>query len=308
MLYFENQSRDPFFNQALEEYVFEQIKDEVLLLWRNEPTLVCGRYQNIFAEVDIQEAQRQGVRLVRRMTGGGTVFHDPGNINYAIIRNHPNQIITYDAFLEPMIHVLQSMGVPAEPIPGNGLGIGGKKISGSAQRCSGHRTLHHGTLLYDTDLNRLARLANGHRRYFSSRGTPSVPWLVTNIQKYLAGDQPVETFQEQLLTALKQHFSVTEAVLMPQEQRIIQQLAKEKYENWEWTFGRNPGYGFSRNLQIQGQDILAEYEAKNGRIARWQSPDPDRLAQRLEGSRLHPADLLKALDGTGYEELVTWMI
>ena len=172
MLYFENSSTDPFFNQAFEDFIFNTYPDDdIFLLWRNRPAVVCGCYQNLFAEVDVPEAQARGVALVRRISGGGTVYHDLGKINYSFIRDNDDLALRYDVFLTPVVEALNRIGAPVSINRKSDIAIDGLKVSGSAQKATSRRVLHHGTLLYDCDLEALSALSNGQRAYFETKGT-----------------------------------------------------------------------------------------------------------------------------------------
>ena len=158
-----NKSTDPYFNQAFEEYVFNNIKDDkVLIVWRNKPAIIVGCYQNICKEVSAYALKKAGIPIVRRMSGGGTVYHDLGNINYTLIHDKEG-FIDYDDFLTPVIDALNRLGVKAHKDRTCDISIGGKKISGSAQKVSSGRVLHHGTLLFDSDLTVLDEITTKNK-------------------------------------------------------------------------------------------------------------------------------------------------
>ena len=161
MIQIETTSHDPFFNQAFEDYVFRTFReDEVLLLWRNRPAVVVGCYQNICREVHVRALLEQNVPVVRRMSGGGTVYHDLGNLNYTLITGQSGAL-DYDRCLAPVLRALNALGVPAQKSRTCDMTVDGKKISGSAQKIANGRVLHHGTLLFDADLTRLDEMYPG---------------------------------------------------------------------------------------------------------------------------------------------------
>lgn len=309
MLYIENLAMDACFNQALEEYAFDRIRqDDVLLLWRNDPAVVCGRNQNLFAEVDVLEARRRGVTLVRRITGGGTVYQDPGNLNYAFITSKDSSQVDYARFLNPVRQILHGLGIPAEIILSSGLAVDGRKISGSAQRIVKNRVLHHGTLLYDCDLTALRTLANGQRPYFSSSGTPSTPWPVTNIRDLLPEAPAVEVFQHDLLLGFAALWPMRTMHLDSQQLWDIEILA-EKYRSWEWTMGANPPFKFARQISVAGTSYSVTYQSINGRILEFtMDPPVPGVSQVLSGVPLEPDALRAALTQcsgfTGLAELI----
>ena len=195
-----NSSHDPFYNQAFEEYVFEHFREgEIFLLWQNDPAVIVGSYQNICREVHVERLRQLGIPVIRRITGGGTVYHDLGNLNYTYISDG-GAAIDYDQCLGPILAALNDIGVPARKNRTCDIAIGGGKISGSAQRMTKGRLLHHGTLLFSSDLGVLDRITT-HRKNdcFQSKGTQSAICPVTNIREHLARPMTIEEFRERLL-------------------------------------------------------------------------------------------------------------
>ncbi|PKK40170.1 Lipoate-protein ligase A [Clostridiaceae bacterium JG1575] len=282
-----NESHDPFYNQALEEVLFEEGTQDTAFVWRNEPSVICGRNQNVFCEVCLPKAQERGVHLVRRMSGGGTVYHDLGNINYSILQKSESIEVDYPRFLRPMCQVLASFGLHATILMGNGLALGPHKISGNAQRMAKGRVMHHGTLLFSTDLSALHELADGQRMHYASKATPSAPHPVTNIKDHLSEDLSVEEFFERLLAAMDRVFSFEREAVRPEEERRAQELLARKYRTFEWTFGKSPAFSFRREVLFQGRQFLIAYEAKKGRIVSMAPlKDYPGLADALLGQRL----------------------
>ena len=294
MLYFENSSTDPFFNQAFEDFIFNTYPDDdIFLLWRNRPAVVCGCYQNLFAEVDVPEAQARGVALVRRISGGGTVYHDLGNINYSFIRDNDDLALRYDVFLTPVVEALNRIGAPVSINRKSDIAIDGLKVSGSAQKATSRRVLHHGTLLYDCDLEALSALSNGQRAYFETKGTASVPWPVTNIRAHMADPgRSTEEFAEALLASLGQTFELTRRSLSEAETEEVKTLAETKYKSWEWNFGRTPAFTYRRSFTRDGVETTVEYTAKKGIIQEAAfTPRLPGLEEALKGRRLHAEEL-----------------
>lgn len=267
MKYYLSPYQDAAYNQALEEHLYLAYPgQDFLLLWRNRPAVVCGKFQNIYQEVNILEAKDRGVDLVRRISGGGTVYQDLGNINYSLIGHKDGLGPNYQPILDKICASLALLGAQVQIIDGIALGLaggeGGLKISGSAQASSQDRLLHHGTLLYDADLSALHRLANGHNENFSTRGTRSVPWPVTNLRDHLAKDLgDSSAFLQAWLAALQEVFEVSEAfVLSETDRQAIDQVYQEKYTQWAWTFAQGPAFSFSRDLS----DEVIELEPGQG--------------------------------------------
>ena len=311
LLFIENTSMDPCFNQALEEYDFDNMEEDVLLIWRNKPAVVCGKFQNIFAEVDVVSAREKSITLVRRITGGGTVYHDPGNINYSFIRHTDSNEVDYEPYLAPVMKALKSMGADSEIITGNGIAVNGKKISGSAQRIAKGKVLHHGTLLFDCDLGVLRSVANGARSFYTSKGTESTPWPVTNLKESVTDRSLTpEGFHRELLAELEKEFELRMVRLSESALAEIEELAESKYRSWEWTFGKNPSFTFARDFRYSGEDLRMEYSSARGIITEFLiQPDQSGLSEALTGRRLHLPEIEKALaQYPGFEDLIQYIL
>jgi lipoate-protein ligase A len=299
MNYYVNQSRDPYYNQAFEEYLFEHAPEEdILLLWRNGPAVVCGCYQNPFAEVSVPAALKAGVAIVRRPTGGGAVYHDPGNVNYTRIAPQLDSGADYGRFIRPVVGALNRLGIPAAFTRTCDISVDGLKVSGSAQKIAGGRVLHHGTLLYDTDLTALRALANGRLAHYESRGIASVPWPVANMKRYASLD--ADSFEQALLAELLGPDGV-KCELTPEQLAEVRALADEKYRNWNWTFGKTPAFSYRRDFTWQGREMSVQYEARKGAVVSAKLPEGyERMEQALVGLELRP-ELLQAVCGSMWE-------
>lgn len=292
--FFQNDSTDPYFNQAFEEYIFENYKEgTILLLWRNTPAVVCGNYQNVFAEINVPEIMAKGVAVIRRPTGGGTVYHDLGNLNYTLIRTCEASKVEYRPFIEPIVEALNRIGVKASMNRQCDIAINGKKISGSAQKIVHDRVLHHGTLLFDTDLDQLRLLANGHNGDYDSKGTKSVPWPVTNIREY-GVELSMEEFTRSLYVELSRIFQIAPMTLPDKAVTEIKEMATAKYKSWEWTYGHSPKFTFQREFDFQDGRMSVSYKAVKGIIQEITlDPPDDRIRASLTGQRLNVEELQK---------------
>lgn len=248
-----NSSHDPFYNQAFEEYVFEHFRQgEIFLLWQNDPAVIVGSYQNICREVHVERLRQLGIPVIRRITGGGTVYHDLGNLNYTYISDG-GAAIDYDQCLGPILAALNDIGVPARKNRTCDIAIGGGKISGSAQRMTKGRLLHHGTLLFSSDLGVLDRITT-HRKNdcFQSKGTQSAICPVTNIREHLARPMTIEEFRERLLDRMVPPGS-PRLTLTPEQEAEVFRLRDEKYRSWEWTWGKTPAFAYEKPACSQGR-------------------------------------------------------
>lgn len=259
---------DPFYNLALEEYLFRKIEDkDVFLLWRNRPSVVVGCYQNISQEVNLLQLKQRGVPVIRRMSGGGTVYHDLGNINYSLMRDR-EKCLDYGRFLSVILSALQALGIHAEQDKISDLCIGKKKISGSAQKVSGNRVLHHGTLLYDSDLMLLSEICTAHKtKDITSKASVSAISEVTNIKKEWEKTREKPPSTEEFMELLFQQLLGKEGerlVLTEEELKEVEALAEEKYRSWDWTFGKSPAFNFHRESKYKDYPLTIDYRVQKG--------------------------------------------
>lgn len=260
MKYIINASTDPYYNQAFEQSVFDKCEsDSILLVWRNSPTVVCGRNQNIFAEVDLLKARKNGVALVRRDTGGGTVYHDLGNVNYTLICDTNSIAVNYEPFIQKVVSALQSIGITAHANKTCDIAINGMKISGSAQRQTKTRVLHHGTLLFDTCLDTLNDFSLDRSSCFESKAIASNRCTVTNIKEHTNSFRDVESFMQAFIEAMgcSEHTLPDNDLL-----QTAQELCESKYKSWDWTYGKNPKFTKQKNKG----DLSLQFGAKRGII------------------------------------------
>lgn len=252
MQYIESNSKDVFLNLAMEEYVFKNFKDDsYLLLYKNDNAIVLGKYQNIYQEINVPEAEASGIKIARRISGGGTVFHDSGNLNYSFIAdNEKNDLHCYDDFLSPIIKALQSMGVDARKRNVCDIAIGDLKISGNAQSIHENRILHHGTLLFDSDMEKLHRLLEVTDAIIESKAVPSVPSPVTNIREHLRdSSMTLDDFKSTLLSNIFPS-GISRRKLTEDDMGQIEKLRDEKYNTWEWNWGKSPRFTLRRGDTI----------------------------------------------------------
>lgn len=231
-----NNCTDAAFNLALEEILTREFPEEFLMLWRNSSAVIVGKNQNTFAEVNAEFASQNCVQVIRRMTGGGAVYHDLGNVNYSLLitERHPGAD-SFARFARPVVETLQKMGLPALFSGRNDIEVEGKKVSGSAQCCVKDRTLFHGTLLFDANMEMLSKVLNPSKMKMESKGVRSVRARVGNL-KALLPEMSVEQFIEELKGHL-QHFAGVPEEVPAEWIAKAELLACEKYRTWEWNWG-----------------------------------------------------------------------
>ncbi len=248
-----NDSIDPYFNLATEQYLLDsEDKGDVFMLWRNSPSVIIGKNQNAYGEINLGFVEENKIKVVRRLTGGGAVFHDLGNVNYTFITSSSNDGINFKRFCEPIIKALETLGLKAELSGRNDLMSDGRKISGNAQCVYNGKTMHHGTLLFSSDMSRLAGALNVDPEKIKSKGIKSVRSRVANIKELVA-----EEYKDMDALAFKryleEYFSegADTVRFSEQDKRMIQKLSDEKYSSWEWNFGRSKEYQTSKRKYFE---------------------------------------------------------
>lgn len=262
---------DPRMNLALEEYVLRQFRedDEYLLFYVNAPAVILGRNQVAAEEIDSHAAARHGVHVVRRMSGGGAVYHDRGNLNFSFIAPYARERFNrYDVVTRPILDVLRDLGVPAEVGGRNDIVAEGRKISGNAQFVADGRMFSHGTLLVDTGLDDLARVLQPRPGKVESKGAKSVRGRVTNLREYLPNSLSLDVLRQQILTrVLGDGVAESTRVLTPAEWRDVRELAARKYGAWNWNYGETPAFTLRRTHRFPGGEVDARIAVERGRIA-----------------------------------------
>ncbi len=227
-------TRDPYLNLAIEEYLFLNSKEDIFMLWQNEPTVVIGKNQNAFAEIDMGYIEKNNIHIARRITGGGAVYHDLGNLNYSFIsKSESDGGLDFEYFTRPIIDALVTLGVDASLSGRNDLLAEGKKFSGSAQYSFGGRTLHHGTLLFDSDLEVLSSALKVDPAKISSKGIKSVRSRVTNIKKLLSRECSVGELCQVIADYIVSRYNA-EICPVPVAEQI--EILRARNASREWLF------------------------------------------------------------------------
>ncbi len=268
MIYIENTSTNPYFNFALEYYLIKekQLPDErIFIFWRTKPTLMIGRYQNTIEEINEKFVRDHKIHVVRRITGGGTIYTDLGGWQFSFITKGRASQIDFTKYISPIIDGLKKMGVKAEFNSRNDLVIKGKKISGNAQCMANQYTLHHGSLLYDTDLEQMMKCIRVDEHKIISKGIKSVRDRVTNISDHLPKAANELEFKEQMVASIMDG-SDKEYLLTSSDIERINAISKEKFENWEWNYGRSPKFNISKSGRFDGGKMEFKLDVNKGMI------------------------------------------
>ena len=267
LIYLETGSTDPAYNLAFEEFVLNNKKDtDYLMLWQNDNTIVVGQNQNTAAEINREFVESNNVHVVRRMTGGGAVYHDMGNLNYSFITDLEDAAdMSYQQFTVPVVSALEKLGLNAEASGRNDILVNGCKISGTAQRLAGNRMLFHGTLLFDSDMSKISGALNADPIKFQSKSTKSVRSRVGNIRSFLDRDMELGDFWEFLKETLGGGNAETGS-LSGEELTKVSEIKKTKYDTWEWTYGRSPKFTLTNKKKWDGGILEVGLTAADGVI------------------------------------------
>jgi lipoate-protein ligase A len=316
---------DPYFNLASEEYLLKYFKEDVFLLYRNLPSIVVGKHQNTLSEINLPYVQEEEILVARRISGGGTVFHDEGNLNFAFFTTGvEGELVDYKRATQPIIEALGEMGLKVRLGKRNELLIKDMKISGTASHVYKQRVLHHGTLLFSSEMKNLNAALNTVKDKFTDRAVKSVRSRVANVRDYLADPMDMEQFQERILNhVLKLNEQNRLYRFTETDIKEISSLRDSKFSTWEWNFGYSPKYqynksisfgkgyvdvhmnvekGVIRELKLQGnftsrEEILSLEKMLTGTIH-----DPETMRVKLSGIKV--SDYIEGLEN---EELLSGM-
>ena len=270
MIYIVSKSHKPQYNIAMEEYCFKKLlrHDKVFMLWINEPAIIVGKHQNTIEEVNSQYVRENNIHVVRRISGGGAVYHDLNNLNYTIISNEEKgSEFDFKTFSEPVLKTLEELGVEANFTGRNDLVIGGKKICGNAQAYIKGRIMHHGCILFDTDLTVLSKALEIPRDLIESKSVKSVRSVVTNILPHLPRKIGVEEFSSAILSHMKNKFpEMEEYVFSEAELAEIERNSREKFSSWDWNYGHSPLFNITRKTRFNAGKIQVFASVKNSVI------------------------------------------
>jgi lipoate-protein ligase A len=299
MLFLQSPHQDPFYHLAAEEFLLKHSGEDVFMLWRSDPVVVVGKHQNALAEINYRFTRIHNIQVARRLTGGGTVYHDPGNINFTFIRKgEPGKLIDFESFIAPIAEFLGTLGIEAIRGPKNEILFRGKKISGNAEHVYRNKVLHHGTLLFEADLDTLRESIQPGQGRFVDRAVQSNRSSIINLAGFLVPPIDVGGFCNRMMQYMVSQFGggslYTPGIA---EQTAIHKLVHEKYATWEWIFGWSPDYTYHREVMLRNLSLQVELSVHRGIIVQC----------RLQSSNL-PKSLLLTMEtelyGRRHEESV----
>jgi lipoate-protein ligase A len=304
-----NEIHDPSLNLALEEYILRSLPDEddYLLFYINEPSIIIGKNQNTVEEINVEYVEQNNLHVVRRLSGGGAVYHDLGNLNFSFIMKDDGQSFhNFKKFTEPVVDALRKLGVNAELTGRNDLQVGERKISGNAQFFTKGKMFSHGTLLFDSDIDNVASALKPNAEKYVSKSTKSIRSRVANISEFLSEPMTINEFKQRLLTSLFEgNESVSTYELSEQDWANVRTLAEERYRNWDWNYGRSPAFNVRQTKRIEGAGTFdVRLQVEGGIIAEatifgdfFGRGDSEELAAKFVGSRYEAGALSQLLDG-----------
>lgn len=305
MYYIESPSTDPHFNLALEQYVFDSLSRShtYFMLWQNDNAIIVGKHQNTVAEINEGYVREHGIGVVRRLSGGGAVYHDMGNINFTFIVDKESGLFDFSKFCMPLVRALKSVGAEAEVNGRNDMTIDGRKFSGNSQYSKEGRTMHHGTIMYDSDLKTVTEALNVSRDKIESKGCKSVKSRVTNVRPYVKNDMETEQFFKILRDYMFSENQMVPYELTQEDFEAVELLKKERYGTWHWNYGFSPKYAVEKKRRIEGcGSIEVHMNVEKGSISDiaffgdyFSNSDSSSLSDLLRGCRLCRPELSERL-------------
>ena len=270
MLFIDNKGiTDPRINLAIEEYALKNlpIEDTYLLFYINEPSIIIGKNQNSIEEINTKYVEENGIHVVRRLSGGGAVYHDLGNLNFSFITKDDGESFhNFRKFTAPVIEALKSLGINAELSGRNDILVDGRKISGNAQFSTKGRMFSHGTLLFNSEIEHVVSALNVKKDKIESKGIKSIRSRVANIKEFMKEDMTIEDFRTLLLQAIFKGEEIPQYTLTESDWANIQELSKERYQNWDWNYGKSPSFNIQHSHRFPVGQIDIRLEVKKGQI------------------------------------------
>lgn len=312
MKFIDNQGiTDPTINLAMEEYALRHlpIEHDYLLFYINEPSIIIGKNQNTHEEINAEYVERNGIHVVRRLSGGGAVYHDLGNLNYSFITKDDGESFhNYRKFTGPVVEALRKLGVEAELSGRNDIQVGERKISGNAQFATKGRMFTHGTLLFASEMDNVVNALNVDPDKIKSKGIKSIRSRVANISEFLREPMTIEQFRSALLASI---FNISADAAVPRAQLTeadwsgIRRLSEERYRSWDWNYGKSPKANIRHRKRFEGAGTIdLRLDIEHGRIASLRifgdffgTSDIAELEQKLTGIKYERIEVEAALGG-----------
>lgn len=308
MLFIDNQGiTDPRINLAIEEYALKylDINQTYLLFYINEPSIIIGKNQNTIEEINTDYVEKNGIHVVRRLSGGGAVYHDLGNLNFSFItKDDGDSFLNFQKFTEPVIRALHKLGVPAELKGRNDIVVGERKISGNAQFATGGRMFSHGTLMFDSEIDNVVSALKVRKDKIESKGIKSIRSRVANISEFMEEKMTIEEFREVLLRSIFEGIDpIPEYKLTEEDWEKIHEISRSRYQKWEWNYGKSPKFNLQFSHRFPVGQIEFRLDVHKGIITDCKIfgdffgiGDVEEIENRLKGIRYERNEIAKALE------------
>ncbi|EPU9666910.1 lipoate protein ligase LplA2 [Listeria monocytogenes] len=305
MIYLDNEDvLDQAYNFAMEEYALRSLDENetYFMFYRMKPTIIVGKNQNTLEEINHAFVKEHHIDVLRRLSGGGAVYNDEGNISFSMItKDDGNSFQNFAKFTEPVIRALRKLGVNAELSGRNDIEVNGKKISGNAQFATKGRLYSHGTLLFDIDLSMLEKALQVDPEKYLSKGVKSVRSRVTTIREHLAEDIDILTFKQILLESIFETKDIPRYTFTEADKQGIEKLRTERYRNWDWTYGKSPKATIKRKKRFPAGTIEFQVSLEKGQVKEatiygdfFGTEDVAELAGKIIGCRFEREEVEKA--------------
>lgn len=314
MIFIKHDNTNPYINHAIEDYALNKFDDDCFILWRNERCILIGKNQNTLSEINIDYVKENNIPVVRRMTGGGAIFNDLGNLNFTFISKiDENRFADFKKFTDPIIRGLKKLSINAALSGRNDLTVDGKKFSGNAQYNSKDKILHHGSILFAADMSNLVQALKVKDIKFQDKAIKSIGSRVTNLSEHLKTPMSVVEFKDFLISYVMSEQSDAKLYEFSKEEwEEIRKISDEKYATWEWNYGHSPKFNYSNEKKFAGGIVQANINVNKGLIKEirfygdfFSKCEVSELEEALTGVRYVQEDIFNVLENIDIDKYMS---